>query len=762
MANGAFLSRIVHVRIRSVLVLGGFACSSVALADPMLPSGQRDPWLWPFAVTSVWNQPIGRDARYVPAGLKAGGGFDIDMEILLRVAPDAPERPLFAPKSWEQRAGGTQPLPPVRINDQDTVPDARKWWTPNFCAALLMPDGRTVRHLAPLCRPEAGGPVFAYHFGESDIRGDGIAGSHGASRMSALGGSVRLNELTGDPPIRHALKVCLFCKPYCYFGPDRRGFRWPAAGADGYASKESYGGANKAVVMGSLLALPPGADVSRLTTPVGKRIAAALRDYGAYIVDDAAHDVFYLCAERGVDEEVRAKFGRKIAEWDELRADLHLLLPLLEVVDNNAPGRIGGGGEPRAPLAPTMADAPATPAPKNAPAPARADLAKLAVRNPAMTDGGDKPDHWDSEWTGHGKVKVSRDTATFHSAPASLAIEAVGGPARGQVSQVFDVKGGERIQLSGWVRADAGGHAMLALQSFAPDWKGLDLNVVGNAISGLDWQQAAGEVKVPADARRAAIVLMLEGPGVAWLDDVSGDGSDAGKEAKPQSVARPKPQGPPKPKHSCDPAEGFYPDYPHAWRQVLDGQIKRAGEGHAPLVFLGDSLVQGWSEQPRWNEHYASLGAVNFGVGGDGTPQLLYRIGQGILDGLNPRVVMLSVGVNNLWPGFHAEDTVKGIKAVVAAIQAKAPNAKILLVSNWHFFDKGDGGTRKRVDTINTALKAFADGQKVRLLEISETLLTPDRELDLECYAGDKLHLSAKGYRIWGEAMDAMLADMLD
>jgi hypothetical protein len=77
------------------------------------------------------------------------------------------------------------------------------------------------------------------------------------------------------------------------------------------------------------------------------------------------------------------------------------------------------------------------------------------------------------------------------------------------------------------------------------------------------------------------------------------DGTDPGTGAQPKSVARPKPQGPPKAKHSCDPAEGFYPDYPQAWRQIVEGQLKRAKEGNVLLIFLGDSLVQGWSEQPR-------------------------------------------------------------------------------------------------------------------------------------------------------------------
>lgn len=388
-------------------------------------------------------------------------------------------------------------------------------------------------------------------------------------------------------------------------------------------------------------------------------------------------------------------------------------------------------------------------------------LTPVALKNPGMTDGDGQPAHWTQTWVGRGNIRTYRDTNTCRSAPASLALEAVGGAAQAHVSQSFDVKGGERLRLSGWVRADGGANAMLALQSFTADWKSLDFKVVGNAITGLDWRKAEGEVTLPANAARAAVVLMLQGPGVAWLDDASLDGTDPGEGAQPKSVARPVTPGPRKPKDACDPAEGFWPAYPDAWRQVLDGQIKRAKEGGARLVFLGDSLVQGWSEQPRWQEHYARLGAVNFGVGGDGTPQLLYRIEKGILDGLDPAVVMLSAGVNNVWPGFGAEDTVKGIKAVVAAIQARAPGARILLVSNWHFFDKGDSGTRARVDTINAALKEFADGRRVRLLEIGERLLKPDRELEPRYYAGDKLHLSAEGYRVWAEVMDPVLEELM-
>lgn len=390
--------------------------------------------------------------------------------------------------------------------------------------------------------------------------------------------------------------------------------------------------------------------------------------------------------------------------------------------------------------------------------------AMIALKNPRMTEGGAKPEHWTGEWTGKGKIQVSRDTATFHSAPASLALSAAEGPAQGQVSQFFDVRGGQTVRLSGWLRADGGANAMLAIQSFTADWKSLELKVLGNALPGVDWRKAEGEVTLPASAARAAAVLMIQGNGTAWLDDVSADGSDPGADAQPKSVAmrvEPKPQGPPKARNACDPAEGFWPDYPAAWRQTLNGQIKRAQEGNAPLVFIGDSLTQGWSEQSRWKEHYAKLGAANFGVGGDGTPQVLWRIEKGILDGLNPKVVVLCIGINNVWPGFGAEDTIKGIEAVLARIKEKCPESKILLLGNTHFHDKGDGKSRARVRTINAALAKMADGRTVRFLDFGAQFLGENDALKPELYAGDKLHLSAKGYERWAAAMDPLLEALM-
>ena len=710
--------------------------------------------------------PVGSEAKFVPANLGAAKTIGIDHERLYRVASNAPVRPVFAPKGWETRAGGTQRVGELPVDDSIVVPDARKFYTPNECAAFLMPDGRTVKQIAPLCRPEPGGPVFGYYFRpDEDLHGAGLTGGHGGSGLSALGGSIRLGELTNDAPIRHALKVDIFCQRYGYFGADRKGFRWPASRADGYAAK-NYGGTNRAVVMGSLLALPPQVNEAALAlqTPVGKKLFRALQDYGAYVVDDAAWDCHYLCAEFGVAGEVERAFGLKFdGQSKELLHDINALFAQLAVVDNNAPERIGGGGTPRVPLAPPLADAPANPPPPHAPAKISSPVPAPALRNPSMTEGTDQPAGWTDQWVASGKISVARDTKNFHSAPAALRVESVGGAARGQAQQFIDAAAGTSFTLTAWVRAAGadGTRGVVGVQSYTAEWKGIEFKPLGAARAGLDWQKISGTVTLPANTARCAVLLLLEGDGQAWLDDVSlaAVNADAAAASEPKKSDAPKIEPPPKPANAWSPGEGFYKDYPHAWRQVLDGQIKRAQQGGGNVVFIGDSLTQGWDKE-IWQARWEPLGAVNFGVGGDGTPQVLYRVEHGILDGLTPKVVVLNIGINNEWPGYSAGDTIKGLAACVQVIQARQPRAKILLVGITPIFDAGDG-SRKKFKTINAASAKLADGSRVRFLDFGDQLLEADGSRKKGFYQDDRLHLKKPAYEVWADAMEPVLKEML-
>ena len=301
----------------------------------------RDPLVWPFARDSIWNTPIGSGARYVPAELgpaneASSRRVTVDPEHI-SVDPSAPVRTLSVPG---QAGDGAR----VRVTSE--LAHGGSW---NGCSTLLTEDGRSVWSGQPLVLTPGGSPTWRWTTQKtpSDLRGDGVQGCHGGSRMSGLGGSLRLGELSGAAPLRHALKVNLYCEKYCYRGVSQADSkRWPAFTSDAYWATR-YNGTVKELKMGALLALPPSTDLGGITHPKVRKLAAAFRDYGAYLVDDTAWDVHAV--------DMDAKVGK--AEWPAgadtaFHAQLQTVFQMLSVVDNNSPTSIGGGGTPRAPLAP--------------------------------------------------------------------------------------------------------------------------------------------------------------------------------------------------------------------------------------------------------------------------------------------------------------------------------------------------------------------------------------------------------------------------
>lgn len=721
---------------------------------------QRDPWLWPFATTSIWNTPIGSDARFVSAGIGPAKNIGVDEELLVRVSANAPKRKLFAPKSWESRAGGTQQVGELPIDDDLTVADARKWWTPNNCAAFLLPDGRSVRHVGVLCRPEHGGPVFGYPFNpDSDLFGDGIHGSHGGSRMSALGGSIRKGELIGDAPIRHALKVDLFCERYAFYSDDCKGFRWPATSADSYAAKK-YKGTNRSVVMGALLALPPSANEAALAlkTAVGRKLFRTLQDFGAYVVDDAAWDCHYLCAERGVGDELEQTLGLKLGgSSGPLFDDINALFSALQVVDNNAPDRIGGGGKSRVPLAPQLAQVAPAP-PKSAPPPPSPAVFKLLIKNGGMTQGVDEADEWRGKF---GDVTAARDTQVFKAGPASLRVDVHGGK-NGQAFQQIKGGAGAKVRIGGWTKTKGDVKAQVFVQAFAEGFKKNQFIQLRFVQGDTDWQPFDKEVELPEWTAFFNVGLMLEGEGSAWLDEVSqsGEAVDPGTPLSPEERLT---KGPPPKGKPWEPGWGFYPQFPTAWQSMFKSQLADPKRGAAKVVFIGDSITQGWGGEGKavWEKRFAPLGAKNFGIGGDSTRQVLWRIEHGLVDDLAPKLVVLKIGTNNLYDDHNAgsdEEIARGITTIVKTLREKLPTTRVLLCG---ILPRQNEFFTNRILKINPMLKKLDDGKTVRFLDMTEKFETAPGKVIPELFVPDQLHLATKGYEVWADAMEPLLREMM-
>jgi len=330
-------------------------------------SGQsRDKNTWPFACNSIWNVPIGSSAKYVPTSIGSKGiGVDADWYIV--TTDSDPGVPTYMPPTFGSgRCSSTLPQQQAQWHPEASQPlnvpydliiaDATATSTPNNSSAFLLPDGKTLVSFNITARCQQGAPLYGNWFGQQDIYGDGINGGHGGSGMSSIGGSIRTGELIGDHPIRHALKIDIWGKWLHYDSSSPTpGRRWPAPLADGGAVFQ-YQGSNPALVMGSLLAIPPNvtAEGLGLTSKAGQKIFHAMQDYGAYIVDDSGWDYNYLCVEHNAQVEYSTVTGQDLSQDAAFQADFAKIVAAVNVVDNNGSNSIGGGGTPRQPLPPPI------------------------------------------------------------------------------------------------------------------------------------------------------------------------------------------------------------------------------------------------------------------------------------------------------------------------------------------------------------------------------------------------------------------------
>src|SRR5207248_1459545 len=177
--------------------------------------------------------------------------------------------------------------------------------------------------------------------------------------------------------------------------------------------------------------------------------------------------------------------------------------------------------------------------------------------------------------------------------------------------------------------------------------------------------------------------------------------------------------------------------------------------GDVDVLFLGDSITQGWEGNGRevWKENFEPLKAANFGIGGDQTQHVLWRITEGKeLEGIDPKAAVLMIGTNNIGSD-SAEQIAEGVKAIVAELRKQKPRMKVLLLG---VFPRSGPGVAKedkvcpadklqpKVRAINERLAKLDDGKDVKYLDIGDKFLDQSGGLPREIMP-DLLHLSAKG-----------------
>ncbi|OLD80940.1 MAG: hypothetical protein AUF67_10110, partial [Acidobacteria bacterium 13_1_20CM_58_21] len=193
--------------------------------------------------------------------------------------------------------------------------------------------------------------------------------------------------------------------------------------------------------------------------------------------------------------------------------------------------------------------------------------------------------------------------------------------------------------------------------------------------------------------------------------------------------------------------------------------LRKAKQGETDVYFEGDSITRRWgaTDYPEllanWKQNFFGWNAADFGWGADQTQNILWRLENGELDGVNPKVVVLLAGTNNVGntavhddADVRADDVTRGLQAIVRVIETKAPAATIIVTG---LFPRNDNMSFMPViDRINGNLSKIADGQKVRYLNINHKLADHDGRLfDGMMNARDKLHPTLKAYQIWADAL---------
>jgi lysophospholipase L1-like esterase len=201
---------------------------------------------------------------------------------------------------------------------------------------------------------------------------------------------------------------------------------------------------------------------------------------------------------------------------------------------------------------------------------------------------------------------------------------------------------------------------------------------------------------------------------------------------------------------------------PTNWFARHEKFVAEAKMGGIQILFLGDSITDGWRSRGSnvWNQFYAPRHAANFGIGGDRIQHVLWRIENGELDGINPKVIVLMIGTNN--SDSNSPDQIsEGIEKIVAEIRHKRPRSKILLLA---IFPRNRATAKPAqmeiIHQVNKRIAKLDNGKTIVFLDINKVFLDAEGKVRGDLMP-DFLHPNAHGYELWANAMEPTLAKLL-
>ncbi len=490
----------------------------------------RDPWIDPFSESSIWNMPIGKDAKTSHLNVMLGEFVEPEVEYIYRISNDPFQQPIFKFNTWYNRLGSSIKLDQIPIDDFIMGAHPNDIRYPFACAAFLMPDKRTVKNIKAFCRMNRASPCFADSVTNWDLfQNDGGDDGRIHSGMSILGGSIRLDGHGKLAQIDHAIKLCLPAK-LLGKGIDQKGFRWPAVRA-GIDFEQRYQGPNAKFVLGSLITYSDAdyqALREKLSDPFVIAVADAIYHFGCYIADESSTDTARLCITPEVlvslwnESKEKKSRGMPATFPESVAIELGQAFQSLSIVDDNSTENPGGVGNRRKQL-------PRPPAFSSEESTGDSSIA-IPIKNGFMTDSDLYPEYWFFVLPGKPEIEYAADSKIFYSAPKSMRFKTLPDGKPLTVSQpsfippVSDVSVSARVRVDGMVsiRFEAASYGQNVRQVRPPIVPLLSAELKGSSEdkSNEVWHLLRGKAKFENLSQRYRLQFIATGDGTVWIDDV--------------------------------------------------------------------------------------------------------------------------------------------------------------------------------------------------------------------------------------------------
>ena len=199
---------------------------------------------------------------------------------------------------------------------------------------------------------------------------------------------------------------------------------------------------------------------------------------------------------------------------------------------------------------------------------------------------------------------------------------------------------------------------------------------------------------------------------------------------------------------------------PNRHEQFLKDKEALLKKGPIQFLAVGDSITDGWRRGESFEKTFGAYNPYNIGIGGDRTQHVLWRLENGEVDGIKPKVAMLMIGTNNIGNPSN-DEIVAGVTKIVTTLRSKLPETKVLLLGIFPRDEKPGTSSRTRIKAMNEMLAKLDDGGKtVKFLDIGDKFLDAEGNIPKDIMP-DALHPNEKGHQIWAEAIKPTLDELM-